>query len=62
MLINLGLNTKLGKKQVWILDRIEIDKFFELLKPNNFKHLYKYKKFKENKTVPLHREIDYSLL
>ena len=62
LLADLGFNVKLGKKQIWILDKNEIDKFFKNVKPNNPKHQYKYKEYKETGIVPLHREISYNLL
>ncbi|GEM_PF-5494815 len=41
------------------MSKAGIDKFFTEVKPNNFKHQYKYKKFKGTGQVPRHRDIDY---
>ncbi|MDO8427802.1 MAG: LAGLIDADG family homing endonuclease [Candidatus Diapherotrites archaeon] len=60
MFLDLGFNAKIGKEQIWILDRNEIDKFFQKIKPNNPKHLYKYQVYKETGIVPRHKDIHYA--
>ncbi|MDD5148042.1 MAG: LAGLIDADG family homing endonuclease, partial [Candidatus ainarchaeum sp.] len=55
----LGFNPIMIGMRVYIMSKKEIDTFFRAIKPNNFKHLYKYAKFKETGQVPRHREIDY---
>lgn len=57
LLKGLDLNPRIGKEQVWILQKEKIDLFFEIVNPRNKKHQFKYKKFKETGCVPLSREI-----
>jgi len=59
-LINLGFKPVHYSVRVYIMSKAGIDKFFTEIKPHNFKHLYKYSKFKETGQVPRHRDIDYN--
>jgi hypothetical protein len=52
-----NLNPRLSPKCVWITERAKVEEFFNLIKPKNYKHTFKYKKFKETGVVPLSRDL-----
>ena len=55
----LGFNPVKIKTHIYIMSKAGIERFFLTIKPHNFKHLYKYHKFKETGQVPRHRDINY---
>jgi intein/homing endonuclease len=60
LLIKLGFKPVTINTHVYIMSKAGIDLFFATIKPNNFKHSYKYIKFKQIGQVPRHRDIDYN--
>jgi hypothetical protein len=60
LLKQLGFKPVKIKTRIYIMSRNGIDRFFEIIKPHNPKHLYKYYKFKQVGQVPRHRDIDYN--
>ena len=54
---SLGFSTCISGKSVYIYNQKQVEKFFRMIKPNNLKHITKYKLFKENGKVPSHKEI-----
>lgn len=57
LLYKLNFNPRLGKEDIWIFEKETISNFFEVIKPRNSKHLFKYKKFRETGKVPLSRDL-----
>ena len=60
LMITLGFKPVTINTHIYILSKAGVDLFFSTVKPNNFKHLYKYTKFKQTGQVPRHRDIDYN--
>lgn len=58
----LRFNARINGTDIQIRGKSEIDRFFQLICPANPKHQYKYEQFKRTGIVPLHREIDYSVI
>ena len=52
----IGLNPKLGKYDIWFFGDSAVE-FFEIIHPNNPKHIFKFKQFKERGAVPLSKEL-----
>lgn len=55
----LGFKPVMIKTHIYIMSKAGIELFFATIRPHNFKHLYKYTKFKETGQVPRHRDINY---
>ena len=57
-----GYNARINGNDIQIHGKKEIDRFFQEINPKNPKHRYKFVQYKRVGVVPLHREIDYSVL
>jgi len=61
-LIKLKFKVSVGYKSVKIYDKEQIDTFFKVIKPSNFKHKLKYETFKKTGRVPLNKDIKNALV
>lgn len=55
-LCSIGFTAGLSGNNVYIYKSEQVEKFFEEIKPNNLKHIYKYNFFKQKGYVPTHKE------